>query len=688
MESTTLTPHATQSMMEAVNRVQPIIEFAPDGTILTANALFLATVGYRLDEIVGRHHQILCPPGYATSEPYLAFWQALKGGEAAHGQFQRVHKDGHTIWLDATYNPLLDTDGKVIRIIQFAKDVSAEKLRQADIAAKLDAINSVQAVIEFDLDGRVLDANANFLATFGYTREQLQGQPHSIFCDAAYAASLEYKQFWADLRTGQRHAGQFKRSAKDGGDVWIQASYNPVIGPDGQPLKIIKFATDITEQKIKQVDFSGKIDAVERVQAVVEFDVKGRILRANDNFLTAFGYEAADVIGQHHRLFCDPLYVRSPDYLKFWDQLAHGEFNAGEFRRIGKNGKDVWIQASYNPIFNPDGKLTKVVKFATDITAIKLLSTEASGKLSAISRSQAIIEFDISGNILDANKNFLRTVGYTQEEVSGRHHSMFCEGDFVKSADYRNFWADLSEGIYKSARFFRYGKHGAQVWLQATYNPILDVHGKPYKVVKFAVDITEQVLREQQVQKKISDITAVLADLSSSITTISRNSQHSRDLALQTQQEAKDGNALLNQSRAAILDIQKSSQDVHEIIGTISDIASQTHLLAFNAAIEAARAGEHGLGFSVVADEVRKLAEKSGRAAQEIGKLINDTINRVNEGGAISAQVKEAFDQIERSVDTTTKSIAQIYEATTEQAEASRNVGSLLVDLRDSSASR
>lgn len=396
-------------------------------------------------------------------------------------------------------------------------------------------------------------------------------------------------------------------------------------------------------------------------QAVIEFDLQGRVLHANENFLATFGYTAAEVVGQHHRLFCEPEYTRSPEYLAFWERLSRGEFNAGEYRRRSKGGADVWIQASHNPILDIDGRPLKIVKFATDVTPTKLLSSETGGKLDAILRSQAVIEFDMQGNVLTANNNFLRTVGYTADEVKGRHPSMFCEEELSKSAEYRHFWADLGEGQFKSARFKRKGKHGAEVWLQATYNPILDIGGKPFKVVKFAMDISEQVNREQTVKAKVRDIGAVLDELSASINTISRSSERSRDMAVETQHEAKEGNGLLEKSRDAIQQIQRSSREVHEIIDTISDIANQTNLLAFNAAIEAARAGEHGVGFSVVAEEVRKLAEKSGKAARAIGKLIGENLQRVNEGGAISDQVKHAFDRIERSVGNTTLSISEIH---------------------------
>jgi methyl-accepting chemotaxis protein len=565
---------------------------------------------------------------------------------------------------------------------------SAKSVEQLETRALLDAIHRIQGVIEFGLDGRVLHANALFLDTVGYTLDEVVGQHHRLFCEPGYAQSEDYQQFWQRLSRGDINSGEFLRVGKNGRAVWLQASYNPVLDDQGAPFKIVKFATNVTDAKLRNADVEGKLKAIDRVQAMIEFDLQGRVLSVNQNFLETFGYARDDVLGQHHRMFCEPAFARSMDYLAFWERLGRGEFNAGEYRRVGSKGQDIWIQASYNPIFGADGKPLKVVKFATDITPIKINNAESAGKLEAISRSQAVIEFDMQGNVLFANNNFLRTLGYTAEEVVGQHHRMFCDDDLVKSPKYRNFWANLAEGKFQSDRFRRNGKHGAEVWIQATYNPVLDINGKPYKVVKYAIDVTDQVQLEQTVREKVEGISHVMEELTASIQSISDSSSKSSQQANQTQQEASDGSRLLKLSREAILEIQKSSQDVHEIIRTISDIASQTNLLAFNAAIEAARAGPHGLGFSVVADEVRKLAEKSALAAREIANLINQTISRVDDGGRMSAQVEAAFGQIMRSVVKTTEAIEQIHSATAEQASATRDVAVLLNELQQKSSAR
>ena len=667
--------------LDAIHRTQAVVEFDLNGNVVHANHNFLETMGYTLGEVAGRHHRMFCSADYVASEAYKDFWQGLIAGHPHSGEYMRLSHQGRPVWLQASYNPVFDADGRPVKVIKFATDITESKLLQAENAAKIDAIDRVQAVIEFGLDGRILHANDKFLDTLGYDLAEIRGQHHRIFCDAAYAASPEYAVFWAHLANGEVHAGQFKRRHKSGRDVWINASYNPVFGPDGKPVKVVKYATDVTEETVRNADYEGKIQAIDRVQAVIEFDLRGRVLAANRNFLDAMGYELDEILGQHHRLFCSPDVAGSPDYLAFWDRLGRGEFNAGEYRRVTRAGKEIWLLASYNPIFDAEGKPVKIVKFATDITERKRKDADIKGKLDSIGRSQAVIEFDLRGNVLSANDNFLRTMGYTADEMAGAHHSLFCEAELVKSAAYRNFWADLAQGQFQSGRFKRRGKHDADIWILATYNPILDVDGKPYKVVKFAMDVTEQVRREDLVGAKVKAISGVLNDLTQSIKAIADASQQSAGLAARTQADAAEGSKMLARSRQSIQAIQSASGSVHEIIDTISDIAGQTHLLAFNAAIEAARAGEHGKGFSVVANEVRKLAEKSGLAAREIAKLINETVTRVGEGTRLAGEVEESFGRIVDSVGKTSSSIDQIHASTTAQASATHDASTLLTEL-------
>ena len=236
------------------------------------------------------------------------------------------------------------------------------------LSAVYQALNRVQAIIEFELDGTVITANENFLSMFGYGLDEVVGKHHRIFCDPAYAQSSEYRDFWRRLGRGEYDAAEFKRLTKDGKEIWLQASYNPVFDKDGKPVRVVKFATDVTASKLQTAEYEGKIQAINRSQAVIEFALDGTAITANDNFLDIFGYGLDEVAGKHHRIFCEPGYAESPQYKQFWQKLGRGEYDAGEFKRIRRDGTDVWLQASYNPIFDMDGKPLKVVKFASDIT--------------------------------------------------------------------------------------------------------------------------------------------------------------------------------------------------------------------------------------------------------------------------------------------------------------------------------
>ena len=238
-----------------------------------------------------------------------------------------------------------------------------------DANAKLDALNRSQAVIEFNLDGTIIAANQNFLNAMGYTLEEIRGKHHSMFVEADRRDSAEYRGFWDALRRGEYQAQEFKRVAKGGRPLWIQASYNPLMNARGKPYKVVKFATDITDQKLRNADYEGQLKAIHKSQAVIEFNLDGTIITANDNFLKTLGYSLDEIRGKHHRLFVEPQERGVLAYRAFWEALGRGEYQAAEYKRVGKGGRTIWIQASYNPIHDADGKIMKVVKFATDITA-------------------------------------------------------------------------------------------------------------------------------------------------------------------------------------------------------------------------------------------------------------------------------------------------------------------------------
>jgi methyl-accepting chemotaxis protein len=361
------------------------------------------------------------------------------------------------------------------------------------LSAKFDAIYRSQAIAEFNLDGAVLSANQKFLDALGYTLSDIKGRKHALLVDPIEASSPVYEAFWQALKQGRLQQGEYKRVAKDGREVWIQATYTPVLDGRGRPVRVIALAADITVRKLRSMAVEAKIVAMLRSQAMIEFTIDGTIVDANDNFLSAVGYRLDEIRGQHHRIFVEQNEQASPAYREFWAALAKGEFRSGEYKRLGKDGREVWLQATYNPLFDPYRRPVGVVKFAMDVTGQKLQTLDLTGQIDAIDRSQGVIQFDPNGTILEANKNFLSVVGYRLDEIKGRHHRMFVEPNHASSAEYRQFWEELRAGQHHTAIYKRLSKDGREIWLQATYNPVLDASGRPAKVVKHCTDITASV---------------------------------------------------------------------------------------------------------------------------------------------------------------------------------------------------
>ena len=473
-------------------------------------------------------------------------------------------------------------------------------------------------------------------------------------------------------------------------------------------------------------ELKSKLAALDRSYATIEFQMDGTILTANDNFLSATGYELGEIQGKNHSIFIDSAYTESGAYSAFWDKLRAGDAFFDQFPRIDKQGKRIWLQASYNPVTDRSGRPYKVIKLAKDITAEKLQALEYEGCMTAITKSQAMIafiSFEVDGTIIDANEAFLKTMGYRLDEIQGKHHSMFLLPQQSNTPEYRQFWQDLGEGRYAAGEYKRIGKGGQTVHLQASYNPIVDQTGKTIKVVKLGTDITDAVNERErwlsiqrdinaelvtitdtidatseqaagaasastQTSSNVQTVAASAEELAASVTEIRRQVDNARSISSDAVGEA-------NRTSETIAGLAEAAKAIGEVICLIDEVAGQTNLLALNATIEAARAGEAGKGFAVVASEVKNLANQTGRATEDIRSQINGVqqitteavtmigtvsaiITQINDiSGVIASAVEQqsaVTEEVSSNMHVASQGVAEISQAMNKIASATENI--------------
>ena len=513
------------------------------------------------------------------------------------------------------------------------------KEQSAQYEGQLAAISKSTGVIEFSMDGKVIAANDIILKAFAYSLSEALGQNHSIFVDAKYRSSPDYKAFWDKLNRGEAITGQFERIGKNGKEVWLEASYNPILCAQGKPYKVVQYATDITEQKIRNADFEGQISAIGKSQGVIEIGLDGKILKVNEIYLKMLGYSEKELIGQPVSIVLDPTFAKSAAYAELWEKLVRGGSDAGQYKRIAKNGKEVWIQASYNPIFDLNGKPYKIVNYTMDITAQKLQAADYEGQVSGISKIQGVIEFDLTGKITAVNDNFANVTGYTEKEIIGNHHSMFVEPAYKSSPDYKAFWDKLARGEAERGQIKRIGKGGKVVWLQAIYNPIMDMNGKPFKVVKYATDITEQHNNATILESAVAETQAIIEGAKAG------------DLTSRVSLEGKTGaianlcdgvNALMDKMNEVIVQIREAGETINTAAGEISsgnsDLSSRTEQ-------QASSLEETASSMEELASTVKQNAENAKQANQLAAVASGVAVK----GGSVVSQVTSTMVDINAS---------------------------------------
>jgi len=519
-----------------------------------------------------------------------------------------------------SFNPL--------RILGWALGVTVVGSRHlADLEGRADAADKSQAVAEYNMDGTVRRANNHFLTALGYTSGDIRGKHHSMFVDNAFRDSTDYRTFWAKLRRGELDAGEYKRLAKGGREVWLQATYIPVCGPLGTPFKVVEYATDITTVTLRRANGLGQVAAINRAQAVITLELDGTVRTANDNFLRTMGYSLEEIKGKHHSMFVTPEERNSQQYREFWLKLTRGEFNAGQYERIARGGRKLWVQASYNPILDSTGKTLHVIAYATDIT------------------DQVGFSHQLRG-----------VVEETREVVNAA-----AKGDLTKRINAAN-------------------KTGEVAALSNGVNSLIDqlsslIHQIHTTTGQVQMGLEEMSQGNSNLSQRTSEQAASLEETASSMeemsTTVRQTAENAgmaNNLAIAAQAQAEKGGSVVGAAVNAMATINDASTKIAAITGVIDEIAFQTNLLALNAAVEAARAGDQGRGFAVVANEVRSLAGRSAVAAKEIKSLIQESVSRVTEGTRLVDESGQALEEIVAAVKKVTAIVAEIAAASREQS--------------------
>lgn len=686
------------------------IEFNSKGTILDANQNFATILEYEdTENLIGKHHSLFVTDKAKFSKEYIQFWANLRKGIIQKGEFKRVSKNDKHIWIQAVYTPLKDEAGKVVRVIEIAMDVTSQKEVTLSSNGLKNAVDISFAQVEFSPNGRILHVNQKFISALGYNApEDLIGKHHSLFIEETYKNSNEYVAFWRNLREGVTQNGAFKQINKEGKFVWTKTTYTPIKNSFGEVIKVIQIAVDITDQKRMVLDMQGFKDTVDASFAQIDFDSKGNILNANQNFASIMEYDTSeDLVGEHHSLFIEENDKTSEDYRQFWEDLGNGIQKQGEFMRVTHQGNIVWLLATYTPVKDINGVVTKIIKIASDISAQKQIITEINkvvrlagieGKLDTrLKLEHAKGDWKKLG---DSVNLLLESVANPVVEIN-RVVGQMAQGNLVErfeleaQGDIKELGNSLNSAIGSlNALLGQIAEVGNLVAISAKE---MLIKGEEIKnTTEEVASATQQMAQGAMNQAKETD------EASQLMTDVLKSSNDMADKSVRINKAAGDGqkNSLEGLKSIRLVgdnmdEIQKSatntsdsimvlaerSEEITMALRVITDIAAQTNLLALNAAIEAARAGDSGRGFAVVAEEIRKLAEGSRKSAVDIEKVIREvqkdilTVAKaiemmsahVESGTIASKEAEEVFGNIETANHETLDLSKEILEATVEQ---------------------
>lgn len=662
-----------KGIINAIDTAYVYAEFDTMGNFITANANFMNSTGYSAEEVKGRHHRTVIDTEFATSTEYMSFWSDLANGKTKSKQLRMISKSGNDVWLEAVYSPITDSTGRVTKVLQIAADVTVAKEAADQLSREIDArmksVDTACIVSETDLRGYITYVNDKHCEVSQYSREELVGANQNIVRHPDMPKEL-FKELWSTIGKGKIFRGPVKNRKKDGTPYYVDGIFTPVLGKNGKPVKYIGIRFDITEQTYQKQAADGIVNAIDTSFAFIEFDTKGNVITANENFIKTMQYSLDEIKGKHHRMFVDRNYAATAEYMRFWEDLAAGRVQADQYKRLNRSGQEVWLQAVYSPVKDDMGRIIKVVKIATDITKQKNEALETERAANEVNR---VITAIAAGDL-------------TQQ------YSITSTGDLKVMGDSLNAATkNLNELLGNISQVANLVASSAEELLTKGEQMVKTTQEVASATVQMAEGASQQAQQTDESSKLIADV------LKSSNET-GKKAEVINDAAERGQKSASDGLATIrkvvdnmseilksaNTTSSSINVLAQRSEEIASTLSVITDIASQTNLLALNAAIEAARAGDAGRGFAVVAEEIRKLAEGSRKSAIDIEKVIREVQKdvttagksietmevSVKSGNIASKEAEMVFQNIEKSSIETLDLSKEIVEATNTQKEA------------------
>ncbi len=748
-----------ETRMKMVDEMCIVSEVDKKGYITYVNDKHCTVSQYSREELVGSKQSIV---KHEDMDPkvYEQLWGNVSKGQLFRGPVKNKKKDGTPYYVDGVFAPVLGADGKPVKYIGVRYEKTQETYEKQAAEGVVNALNSGFTSIEFDLAYNVIKANGIACKALAYSENEIKGKSNNQIFDDEFVNSENFKTLWKNLSMDQTQSGVYQLKSKNNDTIYVQGVFTTIKDEKNRIVNYILIGLDITDAEVAKAKTQAEIDQLNReietrakmvdeICIVSEVDLKGNIIYVNDKHCEVSQYTREELIGSKQSI------VKHEDmdpkvYEQLWGAVAKGKMFRGPVKNKKKDGTPYYVDGIFAPVIGPNGKPIKYIGVRYEKTADTIEKQEAVGVVSAIDTSFAYIEFDLKGNIIVANENFLNTLGYSLDEIKGKHHKMFVEASEVNSIQYRQHWENLANGIAQSGLYKRVTKFGKEVYIQAVYSPVKDEKNRVVKIIKIATDVTKATEQNMETALVATEARRVLGELSEGnltenfnveakdpelkaigdsinntigilknlITTVISNAENilaasgqmsssaqqlsdgatgqassveeisssMEEMTANIQQNTNNARETEKIATSSAQDILVAKQSVEETvksmkliaskISIIGEISRQTNLLALNAAVEAARAGEHGKGFAVVAAEVRKLAERSQAAASEIDEVSGRSVEIAQQSGDKLAQV---VPNIQRTADL----VQEITAASIEQSSGSDQVNGAIQTLNN-----